>query len=67
MSIFAFVGIAVVISFVIHSGYIIKNWGYWRLYNNQGNEITILERCHKSLIECKKTLLYVLTHNKEVA
>ena len=27
MSIFAFVGIAVVISFVIHSGYIIKNWG----------------------------------------
>ena len=27
MSIFAFVGIAVVISFTIHSGYIIKNWG----------------------------------------
>ena len=45
----------------------IKNWGYWRLYNNQGNEITILGRCHKSLIECKKSLLYVLTHNKEVA
>ena len=47
--------------------YMIKNWGYWRLYNNKGNEITILGRCHKSLIECKKSLLYVLTHNKEVA
>ena len=29
MSIFAFVGIAVVISFVIHSGYIIRKWGEW--------------------------------------
>ena len=29
MSIFAFIGIVVVISFVIHSGYIIKKWGDW--------------------------------------
>gem|GEM_PF-3476675 len=40
--------------------YIIKNWGYWRVYNSAGKEIEILGRCHKSLIEAKKTCLYAI-------
>lgn len=40
--------------------YIIKNWGYWRVYNSAGKEIEVLGRCHKSLIEAKKTCLYVI-------
>lgn len=40
--------------------YIIKNWGYWRVYNSAGKEIEVLGRCHKSLIEAKKTCLYAI-------
>ena len=47
--------------------YIIKNWGYWRIYDSNGKEIEVLTRCFKSLQECKKGLMYILQEKlKEV-
>jgi len=47
-------------AYKLESYYIIKNWGYWRVYNSAGKEIEVLGRCHKSLIEAKKTCLYAI-------
>ena len=45
--------------------YIIKNWGYFRIYNKNGNEIEVLNRCCKSLVECKKCLMYILQEQEK--
>lgn len=47
--------------------YIFKNWGYWRIYDNEGNEVQLISRTTKSLEEAKKQLLYLLNQDNEKA
>jgi hypothetical protein len=45
--------------------FIFKNWSYWRIYNQSGNELTVLNKATKTLEEAKKQLLYILQQENE--